>query len=752
MPRFVTASPTALECAPLGTFSAQDTLHLRYFGDSLGPRLSHLAEDLYRQLQSQSDTRNVLSDANQAGHLQAMQNEWLKNLFIGQYDTAFWGTQRTMGERYIELAIPLSQIWATFTFLRAVLVGEAIRAAMVEQTDPAAWINSLLHLLDTCQFVMSMAYERKRLHDAILALRQLARIYDLEEFFHEAARLAITVAQADGAGLLCQGDGQLKYRFFHGLPVAYQAFAKWSFPDHLGTSGAAVQRKEAIYVSDYPQSVYAMPEFVDAGLQGSLAIPVPGPEGIQGVLAISWFQSRPQARIPEDRWDHLRLITDMLGANLYRERLENRMEGLATQDMLTGLPNRRAAMACITTAMARAERHQFLFALLFLDLDGFKPINDRLGHHAGDETLQQVAHDLRNALRGEDSVLRYAGDEFMVLVQDIAHIKEVEVIAQRMVETVRRDVQKGDLTLPLSASIGVSVYPFDDGGAEELVHHADLAMYAAKQAGGDQWQFYDDDIGQALAERQCLVHDLHHALGRGEFVLRWQPIVTLSNRHISGAEALLRWQHPTRGLLSPGDFLEILESLPLMQTVGHWIIETAFAQAAQWHSQGHCIDVHINLAATQLEDLELLDFLRKKLRHYPAIHHEYIWLEIVERVALRDIPATAAMIRACRELGLHFSLDDFGTGASALQYLVELECSGIKLDKSMVEPMRDSPKHHNIVRAMVDMAKALSIHVVAEGVEDNHTAEILDALGVQHAQGYLFAKPMDAAEMTRILG
>jgi diguanylate cyclase (GGDEF)-like protein len=748
----VTASSAAPECAPLGTFTAQDTLHLKRFGDSLGPRLSHLAEDLYRQLQSQSDTRNLLSDANQAARLQAMQKEWLKNLFTGQYNAAFWDTQRTMGERHIELAIPLPQIWATFTFLRTSLVGEAIRGAAMEQTDPAAWIKPLLHLLDTCQYVMSTAYERKRLHDAILALRQLARVYDLEEFFHEAARLAITVAQADGAGLLCQGDGQLKYRFFHGLPIAYQAFANWSFPDHLGTSGAAVQRGEAIYVSDYPQSVYAMPEFVDAGLQGSLAIPVPGPEGIQGVLAISWFQSRPLARIPEDRWDHLRLITDMLGANLYREKLENRMEELATRDMLTGLPNRRVVMECITTAMARAERHQFLFALLFLDLDGFKPINDRLGHHTGDEMLRQVAHDLRNALRGEDSILRYAGDEFMLLVQDIAHINEVEAIAQRMVETVRRDVQKGDLTLPLSASIGVSVYPFDDGGAEELVHHADLAMYAAKQAGGDQWQFYDNDIGQTLAERQYLVHDLRHALDRGEFVLHWQPIVTLSKRRISGAEALLRWQHPTRGLLSPGDFLEILESLPLMQTVGHWIIETAFAQAAQWHSQGHCIDVHINLAATQLEDMELLDLLRKNLRRYPAIHHDHIWLEIVERVALRDIPATATMIRACRELGLHFSLDDFGTGAAALQYLVELECSGIKLDKSMVAPMRDSPKHHNIVRAMVDMAKALSIHVVAEGVEDNHTAEILDALGVQHAQGYLFAKPMDAAEMTRILG
>jgi diguanylate cyclase (GGDEF)-like protein len=748
---------TTISAGPEGAapvaFSEQEALLLKHLGTTLRPRLAQLAEDLYNHIQSQTEPPNLPGDADQAARLRAMQKDWLEKLFAGPYDSAFWDAQRHMGERHIELAIPLPQIWATFTFLRTSLTGEAIRAAATEQTDPVAGITPLLRLLDACQYVMSTAYERKRLHDAILALRRLARVYDLEAFFHEAAKLAITEAQADGAGLLCQGDGhQLQYRFFHGLPVSYQAFANWSFPDHLGTSGAALQRGEPVYVPDYPRSIYAMPEFVDAGLQGSLAIPIPGPEGLQGVLAISWFQSQPPARIPEDRWDHLRLITDLLGANLHREKLEMRMEGLATRDMLTGLPNRRVVTERITTAMARAERHQRLFALLFLDLDGFKPINDRLGHHVGDETLQQVAHDLRSALRGEDSVLRYAGDEFMVLAQDMTHIGEVEAIAQRMVETVHRDVHRGELSLPLSASIGVSVYPFDDGSAEEIVHHADLAMYAAKQASGDQWQFYDNDIGEALAERQALVHDLRHALDQGEFRLHWQPIVTLSPRHISGAEALLRWQHPTRGLLSPGEFLEILESLPLMQAVGHWIIETACAQGAQWHSQGHCLDVHINLAATQLEDKALLGFLKDTLRRHPTLHHDHLWLEIVERVALRDIPATAAMIRACRELGLHFSLDDFGTGAAALQYLVELECSGIKLDKSMVDPMRNSPKHHNMVRAMVDMAKTLSIHVVAEGVEDQHTAEILDALGVQHAQGYLFAKPMEAAEMTRMLG
>lgn len=696
-------------------------------------------------------THTHLGDARQQKTLQALQETWLYQLFSGNYGTVFWERQEAIGERHRDLGIPLVQLTATFTFLRTALITEVLHCAPDEHWEMEPWINALLRLLDACQYVMDAGYERKRLHGAIVALRQLTRVYDLEAFFHEAAQLACSVARADGAGLILREDSQLTYRFFHGLPEQYQDFAHWSFPDDQGTSGAAVQREEPVYVADYPHSTYAMPEFLGAGLQGSLAIPLPGPEGVQGVLAVSWFQSQPAERIPEDRWDHLRLIADMLGANLYREKLEGRMESLATRDMLTGLPNRRVAIDRIHAAMARAYRHQRLFAIFFLDLDGFKPVNDRLGHGMGDESLQHIAKDLRIAIRGEDSVLRYAGDEFLVLAEDITHISEVETIAQRLVDVVRREACKDELTLPLSASVGVTVYPFDDDAPEEVIHHADLAMYAAKQAGGDQWKMYDGELGKALAQRQSLLQELRLAAERHEFILHWQPIVTLPERQITGAEALLRWNHPERGLLGPGEFLEVLETLPLMQSVGRWILQSAFEQAAAWYAQGHRIDVHINLAAVQIEDAELRDFLKALIDCYPDIRHGHIWLEIVERVALRDVPATATMIKACRELGLHFSLDDFGTGAAALQYLAELECSGIKLDKSMVDPMAGSPKHHNMVRAMVDMARALSIKVIAEGVEEDHIADLLDALGVQHAQGYLFARPMDADQMGELL-
>lgn len=371
----MTPSSTGLTFDAPDAITAQDALVLQHLGEHLRPRLSQLIDDLWNSQQSAPEIQQFVDNEAKASTLRNLQEAWLTDLFSGQYDAAFWDKQRHLGQQYIELAVPLEQVGRIFTFFRSGLIVETIQAANVEQTAPAPWINALLQLLDACQYVMNRVYEHKRLHTAILALRQLARVYDLECFFHEAAKQAITVAQADGAGLILRKAGQLKYRFFHGMPQQYQAFAHWSFPDHTGTSGAAVQRGEPVYVRDYPQSIYAMPEFVDAGLQGSLALPVPGPEGIQGVLVISWFQTKPMARIPEDRWDHLRLITDMLGANLYREALENRMEGLATRDMLTGLPNRRVVTERIQTAMARAERHQYLFALFFLDLDGFKPNN-----------------------------------------------------------------------------------------------------------------------------------------------------------------------------------------------------------------------------------------------------------------------------------------------------------------------------------------------------------------------------------------
>ena len=720
----------------------EDAETLARIAPLLEPRLPGIVEALFARLSQESDA--IVHLGSDRERLRGIFAAWLRSLFVEGRLPRFWDEQLRVGETHAEQGIPLVLVLSAFAILRSLLADALLETV----PDPAPALRAKSRTLDACLYLAETAYERKRQHDATRKLRRLTQVYEPEAFFIEAAKLACDVAGADGAALIVREADTLRYQFFHGLPESYQALARFTFPADRGASGAAVRSGEPVYVPDYPGSAYAMREFVQAGLQGSLALPLPGPEGVLGVLAISWFSRHPPERLSEDRWDNLRLIGDMLGANLYRAQLENRLEGLATRDMLTGLPNRRVVSDRIIAAAARAMRHQSLFALLFVDLDGFKPINDRLGHAKGDETLLEVAKALQGAVRRGDSVLRYAGDEFLVLLEEAGYVAEIEVVAERLLEAVRRDVEKDGVVLPLSASVGVTVYPFDEGEPEDLVHHADLAMYAAKQAGGDAWRLYDGEVGESLKRRQSLLPELRQALDRHEFVLYWQPIVALPERHVTGAEALLRWRHPLRGLLAPGDFLDALENSSLMQAAGHWILEEAFRQADEWHGQGRFWDIHINLAAAQLEDPELPRRIEALLTRHPAVERGRIWLEIVERVALRDIPATAMMIRACRNLGVHFSLDDFGTGAAALQYLVELECSGLKLDRSLVGPMRESGKHHSMVRAMVDMAHALSIKVVAEGVEEAQTADLLAALGVRHAQGYLFSRPVPADELS----
>ena len=357
--------------------------------------------------------------------------------------------------------------------------------------------------------------EERALHTSIIdSLRRLLRVYAFDAFFDEAAQLACGIAQADGAGLLLHENEQLSYRFFWGATQQFQHLQGYTFPDELGTAGAAVQQNKPVYVPDYPHSDLAMPDFVAAGLRGSLAIPLPGAEGIQGVLAISWFQYDPPERIAQPCWEYLRLLGDLLGAYRYRETLEIRMHNLATRDLLTGLPNRRVAVSRIKTEMARAVRHQHLFALLFLDLDGFKAINDQLGHEEGDLCLQAVGKDLQAVLRPEDVVIRYAGDEFLVLVADIRHSRESTEVADRLVNTVQRTIAKSGVSLPLTASVGLTVYPLDDAHPEGLIQHADQAMYLAKNAGGNRFALFTDAPDTPLFAQQHLLLDLGRALLR----------------------------------------------------------------------------------------------------------------------------------------------------------------------------------------------------------------------------------------------
>ncbi|WP_248883773.1 EAL domain-containing protein [Igneacidithiobacillus siniensis] len=681
-------------------------------------------------------------------------SDWLHALLSGPYDEAFWQQQRSIAQRLAQQSaqlLPDRDLLRLFTSLRRVFWDLADASSL----PPAPFWD----LLEACHFVIAQTLAEERLHASILSMRDLLQQTDLEIFFRRAADLACQIAGADGAGLIVpSGSDRLRYRFFHGLSSRYQSLLAEDFPDDQGSAGAALQSGAPVYLSDYAASTQALPAFVEAGLRASLALPLRvGSENVRGVLVLSWFQTKPPERIPQWDWEHLRLLADLLAANLYREQLEAEMTEHATRDSLTGLPNRRVVIERIHHAMARAMRYQHLFALIFLDLDGFKPVNDQLGHATGDQVLQAVAQDLRAALRMEDCLIRYAGDEFVVLAEDLAHVSEAYRVAQRLLDAARRSFSTPQgRGLSLSASAGIVLYPFLSEGPEELLHQADKAMYQAKQAGGDRFSLVAADTNNP-AIVDSLRDRLFLAWQRREFVLYWQPIVSFAQNRIIGAEALLRWQDPEKGLapckgiVAPGEFLELLESLPIMRQVGAWILETAIAQAADWHARGLQIDVHINLAAVQLEGEELLHLLRSLLARYSAVMPQHLQLEIVERVDFVQLPRVAQLLQACRKTGVQFAFDDFGSGYAALQNLNELGCEGIKLDKSLIQPLLQEEKNLKLVQGMASLARGLGVHLVAEGVETQETAEALASIGIDRQQGYLYSRPIPAEEFARIL-
>lgn len=728
--------------------SERDQAGLQQWGVVLRTSIPSMTEEMIAVLQQQALFGGAaLSVYTLKGWLET----WLYSLADGRYDAAFWEKQKAIGAQYAEHAdLPLAVTVGFHRFRR--MLPQHLQAHFPDGGNASALQGSLLRLLDACQHVMQCAYTQARLHHLSKSLRGVLQHYDLATFFEQAADLARNLAGADGAGLILHQNGQLQYRFFHGLSRRYAHLAETTFPVGTGNAGQAFAQNQVFYLRDYPASPAAMPDFMAAGLQASLAIPLPGPEGPIGVLVLSWFDTPAPERITADHWELLRLLADLLGAQIHREALENRLESLAAEDLLTGLPNRREAKARIHRAMARTYRHQRLFALFFLDLDGFKAINDQMGHHQGDVVLQAISRDLQMALRADDSLMRYAGDEFLVIAEDLRHVREIEELADRLVTTVRREIQQDALALPLSVSVGIVIYPLDEGDPESLIHQADLAMYAAKQAGGDRWAFYDTNLGEKAQKAQAMVTAIRQSPAFHDFVLYWQPIVTLPEGRVTGAEALLRWQHPEQGLLAPGAFIDALEgNRGLMQAAGRWILARAFATAADWHAEGCALDVHVNIAAAQLDDPQFLSVLQSLLQQYPSIQPEHLWLEVVERVALQDRSRSAALAADCRALGLRFTLDDFGTGAAPMQYLVDLDCGGIKLDKSMVDAAGRDDRHRRFLQAMVDMARDLELHVVAEGVEDEATAALLAACGVTQAQGYLWGRPMPREDLEALV-
>jgi diguanylate cyclase (GGDEF)-like protein/PAS domain S-box-containing protein len=423
---------------------------------------------------------------------------------------------------------------------------------------------------------------------------------------------------------------------------------------------------------------------------------------------------------------------------------EEHLRHLAHHDPLTGLPNRALLADRLKVALAQAERSGRKLAVCYLDLDGFKPINDAHGHAIGDRLLIEISQRLAGAVRGGDTVARLGGDEFVLLLTNLVDAEECRGALARLLHLAAQPVHLEGRELSVTASIGVTLFPDDAADVDALLRHADQALYAAKEAGRNRFQFFDPRQAAAARTQRAFFEAVQTALARDEFVLYYQPKVDMRTGRLIGVEALIRWQHPERGLLSPAEFLPPLEGSELEIALGEWVIEAALSQIERWRASNLEIKVAVNIAPAHLARADFITRLAQLVARHPAAPPESLQLEVLESAALEDIAHVAAIIEACRQHGVGFALDDFGTGYSSLTYLRRLPADLVKIDQSFVRDMLADPNDLAIVEGIIGLAEAFRIAALAEGVENEEIGAALIHLGCPLGQGYGIARPMPA--------
>jgi diguanylate cyclase (GGDEF)-like protein/PAS domain S-box-containing protein len=426
---------------------------------------------------------------------------------------------------------------------------------------------------------------------------------------------------------------------------------------------------------------------------------------------------------------------------------QQRLEHLAHFDALTQLPNRMLLADRLQLAMAHADRNRRLLAVCYLDLDGFKPVNDTHGHAAGDRLLIEVAQRLKACVRGDDTVARLGGDEFVLLLSGLIDVHECDQALKRVSAGLTQPFHIAGHEVRISASIGVTLYPQDGSDADTLLRHADQAMYVAKQAGRNRHHLFDPENDRRARRRRDEVARIHDGLLAGEFVLYHQPKVDMRQGLVVGAEALIRWQHPERGLLQPAEFLPATEGNELAIELGDWVIRAALDQLAAWTAAGINLELSINIAGEHLQHPGFARELARHLAAHPTVPPERLALEVLETAAIDDIAGVADLFSECKALGVSFALDDFGTGYSSLTYFRRLPAEMLKIDQSFVRDMLDDPEDLAIVEGVIGLTRAFKRQVIAEGVETVEHGLVLLLLGCDLAQGYGIARPMPAAEL-----
>jgi diguanylate cyclase (GGDEF)-like protein len=428
-----------------------------------------------------------------------------------------------------------------------------------------------------------------------------------------------------------------------------------------------------------------------------------------------------------------------------RKRAEQHIEYLATRDHLTGLPNRLLFADRLRQAVSKAARENGRIALLFIDLDRFKDINDSLGHHVGDQLLVEIAERLRGAIRASDTLARQGGDEFLVMIDDLGEPGAAEPIARKLVEAIIRPVQIDGRSLSVSCSVGISVYPDDARDEAELMRNSDLAMYSVKETGRNGHRYYSAEMNARLVERLGLETRLRDALGRDEFDLHYQPKIDLASGRLTGCEALLRWQHPAEGIILPGRFIGVAEESRLIVPIGAWVLRRACTQLRSWLDAGlNPVPVSVNLSVQQF-DADLPDAVATALQN-AGLPATLLELEITETVMMSNSAAHLDVMRRLKSLGVRIALDDFGTGYSSLSYLREMEVDVLKIDQSFVRKLPDSAQDATIVSAIIAMAGQFRMKVVAEGIETDGQLDALKRMQCAEGQGYLFSAAVPAAQ------
>jgi diguanylate cyclase (GGDEF)-like protein/PAS domain S-box-containing protein len=423
----------------------------------------------------------------------------------------------------------------------------------------------------------------------------------------------------------------------------------------------------------------------------------------------------------------------------------------AQHDFLTGLPNRMLLNDRVRHAIALAPRHKKKVALLFLDLDGFKHINDSLGHPTGDKLLQSIAKRLVGCVRGSDAVSRQGGDEFVVLLSEMAQAEDAAITARRMLQAVAEAHSIDQHELHVTTSIGVSVYPDDGLDAETLIKNADTAMYQAKENGRQSYQFFKPAMNVRAVERQSIEESLRRALERQEFALHYQPKINLKTGEITGAEALIRWTHPTRGPVSPGQFIPVAEDCGLILPIGNWVLREACLQARAWVDAGLPLaTIAVNISAIQFRDENFLEGVFGTLRE-TGLDPKSLELELTESVLMKHAESTESILKTLRARGVQVAVDDFGTGYSSLSYLRKFPIDALKIDQSFVRQITTTPDETTIVTAVISMGRSLKLRVVAEGVETQEELAFLQAHQCDEAQGYYFSRPVLPQLFARLL-